>query len=170
MAAKVKDRETADGKRLRQAIEELNGLQVRIGIQEGEKYEDGTSVLDVAMWNELGTYNVPARPFIRDSVDAHASEVNADLERVAKKLVMGDSVENALNDLGERQTRRMVEEINTGNFAPNEDITVNGGWMRNKKSGKSFYVKGKNSEHPLIDSSKLRQSIHHVIVKKGESD
>ncbi len=170
MAVKVKDRETADGKRLRQAIEELKGLQVRIGIQEGAKYPDGTSVLDVAMWNELGTVQAPSRPFIRDSVDAHADEVNADLERATRKLVKGDSVENVLNDLGNQQTKRMVKEINMGNFVPNADITVNGGWMRNKTSGKPFYVEGKKSDHPLIDTGFMRQSIHHVIAKKGEYD
>ena len=154
MAVKIKDRETADGKRLSQALKELKELQVRIGVQAGASYPDGTSVVDVAMWNELGTVHIPSRPFIRNSVDTHADEINADLEKAAKSLVNGSSVEGILNRLGERHTNRMVKEIKNGDFVPNSPATV----------------KRKKSDKPLIDTGNLWQSIHHIIAKKGEYD
>ena len=75
MGVRIKETVTADGKKLKKMLEELGKLEVAVGIQEGEKYPDGTSVLDVAMWNELGTETIPSRPFIRDSVDNHVGEI-----------------------------------------------------------------------------------------------
>ena len=49
------------------AAQKLANAQVKIGIQADEKgeYENGTSVIDVAIWNEFGTKKIPSRPFIR---------------------------------------------------------------------------------------------------------
>lgn len=154
MAVRVTDRETPEGKRLKQELNGLKELQVRIGVQAGESYPDGTAVVDAAMWNELGTVHIPSRPFIRDSVDAHADEINSDLEKAAKSLINGSSTEDVLNTLGELHTNRMVKEIKNGDFAPNSDSTI----------------KRKGSDKPLIDTGTLWQSIHHIIAKKGEYD
>ena len=45
------------------------------------------------------------------------------------------------------------------NWQPNSPITIYGGWMRNKVSGKPIYIKGKGSDKPLIDTGSLRSSV-----------
>ena len=91
MAVNVRDTMTADGKRLEKLLKELGQMEVRIGIQEmssdgqgkydGEKIfakggtrdetgkivDSDVSLIDIAMYNELGTEHIPSRPFLRDS-------------------------------------------------------------------------------------------------------
>lgn len=167
---KIRDKQTEEGKKFQKMLQELNQLEVRIGVQEGESYPDGTRVLDVALWNELGTEQIPSRPFLRNSVDAHEEEIRHMIDRIKKLLLKGGSAEEALKYMGEKQKKIIQKEIVEGNFAPNARITVQGGWMKNKKSGKFIYVKGKQSEQPLIDTGTLRQSIHSVIQKKGKGN
>ncbi len=165
---KVRDKQTADGKKFQKMLQELSRLEVRVGIQGGESYPDGTKVLEVALWNELGTEQIPARPFLRNSVDAHEEEIHQMMDAVKRLLMKGGSAEEALRYMGERQKKLIQKEIVDGIFAPNAPITIHGGWMRNKKSGKVVLIKGKQSARPLIDSGTLRQSIHSVIQEKGK--
>lgn len=168
MSVKIKETVTADGKKLKKMLEELGKLEVVVGIQEGEKYPDGTSVLDVVMWNELGTETIPSRPFLRDSVDNHAGEIQAMVKHTAEELLKGVPLEKALKELGAFQVGLIQNEIRYGNFKANALITIYGGWMRNKKSGKLIHIKGKNSATPLFDTGRLRQSVHYVIREKGK--
>lgn len=64
------DRITAEGRRFFEQIEELKKLQVRVGYQRGEEQNDGgMDLVDIAAVNEVGTDTIPARPFMRQSVD-----------------------------------------------------------------------------------------------------
>lgn len=64
MGAKIRDRMTPEGIRFMKMLKELSELEVRIGFQHGKATEDdGTDVCDIAAWNELGTVNMPSRPF-----------------------------------------------------------------------------------------------------------
>ena len=49
----------------------------------------------------------------------------------------------------------------------NAPITVQGGWMRNKKSGKLFYVEGKGSDNPLVDTGNMMNSVTYVMRKRS---
>lgn len=93
--AKVIDKETKAGKKFRQEIEKLKKLQVRVGYQRGEENieSEGESadLCDIAVYNELGTENIPSRPFMRDSVDNHAEQINAFLKKQMALLAKGDT-------------------------------------------------------------------------------
>ena len=77
----------------------------------------------------------------------------------------GDAVQ-ILKKLGIAYEGEMRETFTKEAFAPNAPITIHGGWMRNKKSGKPFKVKGKKSSRPLINTGRLRGSIMSKVVKK----
>lgn len=154
MAANVTDRETADGKKFRRMMEDLKKLEVRIGIQQGAGSEDGVDLVDIAMFNELGTVHSPSRPFLRDSVDAHADEINSFLQSTKKNLLNGGSAEAALKRIGVFQKGLIQKEIRDGDFAPNSPETI----------------RRKGSDTPLIDTGRMRQSINYVIQEKGGSD
>lgn len=154
MAVKVKDRLTADGKKLEKTIEELNRLEVRIGIQNGAKNRDGANLVDIAMFNELGTVHIPSRPFLRDSVDAHANEINDFLQSVGQYIARGGTADGALTKIGTFQKGLIKNEIIKGDFVPNSEETI-----RRKKSAT-----------PLVNYGDLRGAINYEIREKGGSD
>ena len=89
MGAKVKDKMTPEGIRFQRMLKELADKEVRIGFQHGKATEeDGTDVCDVAAWNELGTVNMPSRPFLRKSVDENEGKINSFLQ---SKRIMASS-------------------------------------------------------------------------------
>ena len=80
---KVIDTLTPEGERFMKELRELAELEVRIGYQRGQSAGTNTDndkpradLVDIAMWNELGTANSPSRPFMRDSVDKHIPAIN----------------------------------------------------------------------------------------------
>lgn len=155
MAARVTERITPDGRKFEKMLKELQSKQVRIGFQAGKATEDdGTDICDVAVYNELGTENIPARPFLRDSVDNHESEINAFLQQKKKDLVRGKSAEQVLKEIGIFQKDLIQEEITSGSFVPNADSTI----------------RKKGSSKPLVDSGRMRQSVNYVIKEKGGMD
>lgn len=178
--AGVKDRWTGKGKSFMKELDELCRLKVCVGFQSQDsknkrKKESGepssdkeVTNLDVAMWNELGTPYMPSRPFMRNSIDKNKPVIQKNAAALIKNLGEGITAKMVLTVLGEQQASFMAQEIDTGDFKPNAEITISGGWMRNKKSGKLFRVKGKKSTKPLVDSHQMQQSIHFVVRPKRD--
>ena len=77
MGVRINDRVTEDGKRLEKTLRELAALEVRIGFQQRKVNKDGVDLVDIAMFNELGTVRIPSRPFLRNSVDSNSDKINA---------------------------------------------------------------------------------------------
>lgn len=154
MAVRIRETTTAEGRKFEKMLEELGKLEVRIGIQQGECSEDGVDLVDIAMFNELGTVHIPSRPFLRDSVDANVDQINAFLQSMEKEILKGGSAEKVLKKIGVFQKGLVQEEITKGNFVPNSEATR----------------KRKGSDTPLIDTGRMKQSVNYVIKKKGGSD
>lgn len=157
----VVDKLTAEGKKFMKELEELGRLQVRVGFQRGLQISqaDGTDMCDIAAWNELGTNpegrkGIPSRPFMRDSVDKHADEVNRMLEEQAVLLTRGVSAKQILQNLGEFQKGMIQQEILDGEFEPNRRSTI----------------EKKKSDKPLIDTGHMLQSVNYQICQRGEYD
>jgi hypothetical protein len=154
MSVNVRDTVTADGKKFEKMLQELKDKEVRIGIQQGETSDDGVDLVDIAMFNELGTVHIPSRPFLRDSVDANADQINNFLQSMKKELLRGGSAEDVLKKIGVFQKGLIQKQIVSGNFTPNSEATI----------------KKKGSDTPLVDTWRMRQSINYVIQQKGGSD
>jgi len=165
-----RDKVTPQGKQFFKQIKELKKLHVRVGFQHGKESdpESGADLADIAMWNELGTEHAPPRPFLRQSVENNAAHIKAMCAAQLKKIVKGQATaRDALQALGVMQKALVQNTIKTGDFEPNAPITVHGGWMR-RKGGKAFYIKGKKSNQPLIDTGRLRQSVQYIIEAKRD--
>lgn len=156
------DNITPQGRRFLAEIEKLKTLQVRIGYQDdgslaAKRTKDGVedasvTLLDVAMWNELGTVNSPPRPFLRQSVDDNASKISAFCGDQLQKLAQGTTdAETILKQVGVMQKGLVQEKIRNGDFEPNSPSTV----------------KKKGSDKPLIDTARMRQSVNYAIQRKG---
>lgn len=155
MAAHITDRLTADGRRFAQMLHNLDKKEVRVGFQRGDATdENGVDMCDIAAWNELGTVRSPARPFIRQSVDNHESEINAFLRQKKAAILRGESAEQILKEIGLFQKDLMQTEIIEGSFAPNAPSTI----------------RKKGSSRPLVDTGRMRQSVNYVIRAKGDRD
>jgi len=173
--ADVKFKTIDHGKlRIERELKIASGKVALVGIPGDAKLpklgESGTvnNLAELAFILEKGsTVNkIPARPFMRQTREKAESKFQKLLARFYKAIISGKTTSNkALARLGEAYEGEMKEIFTTGNFAPNAPITIHGGWMRNKVSGKVFKVKGKESSRPLIDTSHLRQSIMYKVAK-----
>ena len=152
MAAKTTDRMTKEGEKLMRELETLKRTQVRVGFRQGEAQEEnGVEIVDVAMWNELGTSSTPSRPFMRDSVDKHIDAIQDFCMKQGKQVVEGKiTAQQCLNAIGVYQEGLVQTEIRDGEFEPNAPSTI----------------KKKGSDHPLIDTGTMRQSVSYVITDK----
>lgn len=143
-------------------LRELAELEVRIGYQreQGPGVDtdaDGrprADLVDIALWNELGTENIPSRPFMRDSVDKHIVAIDHVLRAQKDALLKGATAKSVLNNLGLFQRDLIQTEMKEGDFIANTDPTI----------------KKKKSDKPLIDTGTLKNSVHHIVVKKGSMD
>lgn len=168
-----KDGLTPEGERIFRELEKLGKMVVNIGFQSGTKYPNGKDVVEVAAYNEYGTYNMPSRPFLSDSVEDNEDAIVSFLQSQVIEIIQnGKTAEQVLKDIGVFQKDLVQSTIEEGEFEPNADITINGGWMHNKKSGKLFYVEGKKvngkvGDRPLIDNGTMKNAVNFVIEKKG---
>lgn len=152
MSVKVTDKVTADGKKLQKILKELADKEVRVGFQQGKATEeDGTDVCDIAAWNELGTVDMPSRPFLRMSVDDNSDKINAFMSAQKRNIINGESADRILKKIGIFQKDLIQEKITEGSFAPNAPSTI----------------KAKGSSKPLIDTGRMRQSVNFEIKQKG---
>ena len=152
MSVKVTDKITADGKKLQKILKELADKEVRVGFQQGKTTEeDGTDVCDIAAWNELGTVNMPSRPFLRMSVDDNSDKINSFMSAQKRSIINGESADRILKKIGIFQKDLIQEKITEGSFAPNAPSTI----------------KAKGSSKPLIDTGRMRQSVNFEIKQKG---
>lgn len=148
------DRLTPEGERFFAEIEKLKELQVFVGFQSGQVQDDkGVDIAQIAMFNELGTSTSPSRPFLRMSVDENEDKIRAMSGKNLKTLTSGGTAETILKQTGAFGVSLVQEKIGSGSFEPNAPSTI----------------RKKGSDHPLIDTGRMRQSVKYVIKKKGES-
>lgn len=143
---------TADGIRMVNTLRKLSSTEIKVGFLESSGgYEDGTTVAQVAAWNEFGTEHSPSRPFMRQTLKDQREEITKFARDRAKGVVNGSmSAQMALNGIGSYVKGRMQAEIRDGEFEPNAPSTV----------------AHKGSSKPLIDTGRMRQSIVYVITSK----
>ncbi len=158
---------TPEGENMKRQLEELCGKEIHVGFQNdgkkakrrnknGQTEEDKTvTVLDVAMWNELGTSSAPSRPFIRGTIDSRGEKITKFMEAEKRRVISGDiTSEEALKQVGAMVVGEVQDYIRNGEFVPNAQSTID----------------KKGSDKPLIDTGTMRQSVHYVIKEKGEDE
>lgn len=104
---------------------------------------------DIAMWNELGTSKAPARPFLRMSVDENEATIKTFVTKDIVDFIRGNiDVKTLLNRLGVFQKGLIQRKIRDGKYAALSPYTI--------------AMKG--SDRPLIDTGRMRQSVHYQIM------
>ena len=134
---------------------------------EGSKGHPGASIIDVAIWNEFGTYNIPRRDFLNPASAKWQEYFKQMVEENQEEIVTGKlKIDNFLKTMGEAGAEFIRSSIIKLDTPPNAPITIEGGWMKNKKSGKPFKVKGKKSSNPLVDTGDLSKAPTYEIRRK----
>lgn len=151
MAADFEIKLTPQGSRFQKELEELTKLEVAVGIPEGLSYPDGTSVAEVAIYNELGTVHIPSRPFMRNSLNGNKDKIVQYMQNAVKGIANGESAKEILDKIGDFQEGLMIKEFGKSGYEPNKPETV----------------KKKHSSVPLVDTGTLMGSIHHVVRERG---
>ncbi len=117
--------------------------------------ESSVDLCDVVMWNELGTVHSPSRPFLRMSVDENKDKIVKYVKRVFSMFTKFKiDTKQLLNLLGNYQVGLIQRKIRDGKFEPNSPYTI----------------ARKGSDKPLIDTGRMRQSVHYQIMTKDKSD
>lgn len=128
-------------------------LAITVGVHEAEggaAYEDGTTVADVATWNEYGTEHIPARPFISGWFDSNQDDVQAKLKLAGEKIFKGAEPAAALDATAQYFAGQVQKYISAGVPPQNAESTV----------------RQKGSTTPLIRTGQLRSSIRgHVVAR-----
>ena len=147
MSAKVTIKKTKAFGQLRR----IGNARTKVGVfDDGKVYDDGTKVIEVAIWNHFGTDNIPARPFVTASLELARPELKALYARLVKGVLEGKITDDfAAQYLGQWAVKEIVDNINRGLFQANAPSTV----------------AAKGSDTPLIDTAQLEGSIRAEVER-----
>lgn len=151
--ARVVDKDRGWKKFRARAAELRKGPGVTVGVhaQEGQRAHaehsetvpEGTTVLDVAFWNEFGL-GVPERSFIRAWFDSARPDNLALAQRMLIRVLKGQTpLAQALDQMGAKFVGEIQRRIAQGVPPPNAPMTI----------------ERKGSSKPLIDLGQMRQSL-----------
>ena len=139
---------------LERVPEEFEGLVAQIGFPSGQHYEDGTSVAFVASVHEFGApgVNIPARPFMRPTVNTKKQTWVNTVKNGIPKVVMGKATAFDVLDLvGIQGAADIQETISKVTSPPLSPITI----------------ARKGSAKPLIDTGLMIASVRHSVAPSG---
>ena len=147
---------------------ETSGKRPGLDLEEKPKYNNA----QILQLMEYGSpiNNIPKRELLAPVVNKYSVQISAALGKIISALLQNNTGQADI--LMQRLALRVenwckkffTDEDN--NWEPNAPITIYGGWMRNKVTGKPIYIKGKGSDRPLIDTGALRQSIKAFFSKE----
>lgn len=141
-------------KRIKKELMLIDNSYTKVGIQSDAGTEaDGQNISAVGAYNEYGTKDIPARPFMRSTFDEQKAKLKSIQEKEYAKILAGkQSVKKALGFIGEFMTGEIKKKITTLRIPPNAPATI----------------KAKKSTNPLIDTGRMRASITYVEFIKGK--
>ena len=114
----------------------------------------GASVVEIAAFQELGTSTIPARSFIRATVESKRKELGVICERVAKAIVLkGMPIDTALEVVGQWAAAAMKRTITGSDIPPPLAPTT---------------IAAKGSSKPLVDTGQLVNAISYEIGDRTE--
>lgn len=114
-------------------------------------YDNGASIVEVAIWNNFGTDRIPRRPFMDDAAPKMQKEYKKILKSAMKRVNAGETTLQAVLKAAALKSEAIVrEQITTGQYVPNAPATI----------------AAKKSSKPLIDSGDMNKYVTSVVRKK----
>ena len=144
-------------KKMSKQLDLLNNMALTIGFQGASgltKYETGINVATVALFNEFGTQNMPARGFMRRSIAQNLGEIKAEfVTQIAKVVLLEQTAIQAMVKMGRFLAGLMKASLDSAAswavpLAPST-------------------IEGKGHDTPLIETELMRDSITWAVRKGG---
>lgn len=137
------------GKAIEKALAEIGRKMsgsVNVGFLANATYPDGTSVAQVAFWNEFGTTTIPSRPFFRTMISRESPGWGVLLAGAAKHYDYNSAT--VLQFMGTKIVEQLQQSIVEWKDPPNASSTVR--------------MKGFNK--PLIHTSHMQNSVDFEVL------
>ena len=137
-------------------VEQLNRLQLVVGIPSDENSrEESTSITnaELGVIHEFGVpeKGIPERSFMRSTASEEANNLGRLAKNQISECLRGEtSAHDAFATVGVYLQGKIVDKITDGDFEPNTEATV----------------KRKKSSKPLIDTGQLRGAITYEVREK----
>ena len=136
------------GEKLQRVLAEIGSNMegsVSVGFLGGATYPDGTSVAQVAFWNEYGTTRIPPRPFFRTMIANESPGWGVLMQKAAKHYEYnGDTV---LQFMGVKIAEQLQQSI--------------AGWQT--PSNAPFTIAAKGFNKPLVDTGQMQNSVDFEV-------
>ena len=114
-------------------------------------YDNGASIVEVAIWNNFGTDTIPRRPFMDNAAPKIQNEYKKFLKQTIKKLNSGElSMQTVLKTAALKSESIVRNEIVSGTYVPNSPATI----------------AAKKSSKPLIDSGDMNKYVTSIVREK----
>jgi len=143
---------------------------------DAEPYERGqeapATVAQVASFHEFGTEKMPARPFMRPTVDGNRAQYGALIDRMAKLVIDRKlAARKALGILGEKVSvdiKQAITDVTTPELAASTIASkkAKAGYLGAAKA-QAYVGSGAN---PLIDTGHMRQSVTYKVTVDGVTE
>ena len=143
---------------LRRAIAAMKSKKLRVGWFDTSQYQDGTPVAYVAAIHEFGNPagGVPARPFMRPTIEAKTPEWKSTLAGGAHQVLNGKlTAEQMLGQVGQMAAGNIAETIASIDTPALKTGTIKARESRRNSPGVST--------KPLVDTGLLIQSVNHKV-------
>ena len=111
-------------------------------------FPEGSNNLDIAVYNEFGTKNMPARPFVRTAFQSYKNDLSQSIKNEAKSIMDGsNTMDRSLNRLGNKGVGLIQKNMTDIKTPPNAQSTID----------------QKGSSNPLIDTGQTRSSVTYKV-------
>lgn len=160
----VRIEETADGRRLQEALNKLTNCSAKVGWFEGQPYPDGTSVAMVAMTQEYGSpaKNIPPRPFVRPTISKYEKQWANYFEKGSKELLKNEiTIEQIFEKVASKAASQIKKSITEVTEPPLAQATINARLRRKKNKTVTTGL-----TKPLIDTKHMFRSLSYVVEKE----
>ena len=145
------------GTKYQDVLEKIASVRkgVKAGILAGATTTDGQSIAEYAMYNEMGTRNIPTRPFMRQTASDKQQEWLSILSaKLNWQSIEKNNAEDALGLTGEMMKAHIQQTIQKGEFTPNAKSTSDA----KRRKGKT------EDDHPLIDTGQMLAAVTYEVV------
>lgn len=138
---------------LKKAISDVKNMTAKVGFFESAKYEDGTPVASVAVWNEYGspTKNQPPRPFMRPAMNNQGQW----------KTIFLSASKQAWKDGNFKRPFELVAMTVQGNIKENISNLKSPALSPNTLAIRR--AEGNNSDKPLMDTQYMLKSVTYEV-------
>ncbi len=135
---------------LKTLTEQMDGVEIVAGVlPTAGKEKEGADLVDVAIWNEYGTKNIPKRPFMRIAARDNEKDWQGMAAKLAEGVIDGTKgLQQGLEKIGNKMVGDIQEVI---------------GDRSRLKANAPATIRKKGSDAPLKDDAELQQGISFEI-------